>query len=92
MASRRGIALTSLFAFLFLNIAAHAATCPCTIWPSGTVPAIIDQGADSPVELGLTFRADTNGFIRVRFYKSAANTGTHIGNLWSSPKRRWSTR
>jgi uncharacterized protein (TIGR03437 family) len=34
--------------------------------------------------LGFRFRSDVNGFVTaVRFYKSAANTGTHIGNLWS---------
>jgi hypothetical protein len=31
------------------------------------------------------FTSDLVGFITgVRFYKSAANTGTHIGNLWTS--------
>jgi len=37
------------------------------------------------VELGVTFRSDTNGYVTgIRFYKSAGNTGTHVGNLWSS--------
>jgi len=59
--------------------------CPCTIWPSTAVPAVADVGPDSPVELGVTFRADSNGLITgIRFYKSAGNTGTHVGNLWSS--------
>jgi Domain of unknown function (DUF4082) len=36
-------------------------------------------------ELGVKFRADTAGAITgVRFYKSGANTGTHVGHLWSS--------
>jgi len=31
------------------------------------------------------FRSDVDGAILgVRFYKSAANTGTHVGNLWTS--------
>jgi len=35
-------------------------------------------------ELGVSFKADTNGSITgIRFYKSAGNTGTHVGNLWS---------
>jgi hypothetical protein len=56
-----------------------------TIWPSSAVPAVADAGADSPVELGVSFKSDTNGYIDgIRFYKSAANTGTHVGNLWSS--------
>ena len=37
-----------------------------------------------PVELGLKFRSDTDGFITgVRFYKTSENTGTHIGHLWT---------
>jgi hypothetical protein len=31
------------------------------------------------------FHSDTDGYITgVRFYKSAANTGTHVGHLWSN--------
>jgi len=30
------------------------------------------------------FRADFNGYITgIRFYKSSANAGTHIGNVWT---------
>jgi hypothetical protein len=64
---------------------AAAASCPCSGWGNSATPAnpsISDTGA---VELGVKFRVDTDGFITgVRFYKGAANTGTHIGNLWSS--------
>jgi len=60
-------------------------TCPCTIWPATAAPSDIDVGPDSSVELGVSFTSDTNGFITgIRFYKGAANTGTHVGNLWSS--------
>src|SRR2546429_6583027 len=39
----------------------------------------------SSVELGVSFKADTNGYIAgIRFYKSVGNTGTHVGNLWSN--------
>src|SRR5262249_956635 len=39
----------------------------------------------NPVELGLKFYSDADGFITgVRFYKGSLNTGTHIGNLWTS--------
>ncbi|PYU53574.1 MAG: hypothetical protein DMG48_01050, partial [Acidobacteria bacterium] len=56
-----------------------------TIWPSTARPTTPDVGSDSPVELGIRFYSDTPGYITgIRFYKSAANTGTHIGNLWSS--------
>ncbi len=37
------------------------------------------------VELGVKFRAGMSGFITgLRFYKSAANTGVHVGNLWTA--------
>jgi hypothetical protein len=56
-----------------------------SIWPSNPTPAIVDGGADNPVELGLKFRSDAAGFVTgVRFYKGALNTGTHVGNLWST--------
>src|SRR5947208_9632464 len=62
-----------------------AAQTPATIWPSTATPTTPDVGSDSPVELGVRFYSDTPGYITgIRFYKSAANTGTHIGNLWSS--------
>jgi Domain of unknown function (DUF4082) len=42
----------------------------------------------STVEVGIKFRADVAGVITaVRFYKAAANTGAHIGNLWTSTGR-----
>ncbi len=59
--------------------------CPCTIWGSNAVPSSADNGPDSPVELGVKFTSSSTGTITgVRFYKSSANTGTHVGNLWSS--------
>ena len=55
-----------------------------TIWPSTTVPAAIDNGASGPLELGVSFKSDVSGTITgIRFYKSAANTGVHVGRLWS---------
>jgi hypothetical protein len=46
---------------------------------------LIDAGADSAVELGVKFKSDVNGTITgIRFYKASTNTGTHVGNLWSS--------
>ena len=71
---------------------AAAATCPCTIWSSTTTPGTLSDSDTSAVELGVKFRADVNGFITgVRFYKSTANTGTHVGNLWSSTGTKLAT-
>jgi Domain of unknown function (DUF4082)/Bacterial Ig domain len=60
--------------------------CPCaTIWPSTTLPGLADSGDANPYELGVKFRADTDGYILgVRFYKSALNAGVHKGSLWST--------
>ena len=55
------------------------------IWPDTTAPILADAGPDSPVELGAKFKSDVAGAITgIRFYKAAANTGTHVGNLWTS--------
>lgn len=61
-------------------------SCPCdTIWQPSNVPAQVDDGDNNSIELGVKFRSDTAGYITgIRFYKSAANTGVHVGNLWSS--------
>jgi len=37
------------------------------------------------LEVGVKFQTDTPGTATgIRFYKAAANTGTHIGNLWTA--------
>jgi hypothetical protein len=60
-------------------------SCPCSIWPSTAAPTTAANTDGGAVELGVKFRSDVNGFITgIRFYKGAGNTGTHIGNLWSS--------
>jgi hypothetical protein len=52
-------------------------------------PAVVDSGDTSAVELGVKFRADHDGSIAgIRFYKAAANTGTHTGSLWSASGTR----
>ena len=60
-------------------------SCPCTIWQATATPTNVDVGPDSSVELGVSFTSGINGYITgIRFYKSTANTGTHVGNLWNS--------
>ena len=59
--------------------------CPCSDFSSSTTPTQVDSGDASSLELGVRFRADFDGYITgIRFYKAAANTGTHVGNLWSN--------
>ena len=40
----------------------------------------------------MKFRSDTAGYITgIRFYKASTNTGTHVGNLWTSTGTRLAT-
>lgn len=61
----------------------------------GLSQALVFAGSDTPanpatndpngIEVGMKFQATRDGSITgVRFYKGAGNTGTHIGNLWTS--------
>jgi hypothetical protein len=56
-----------------------------TLFSSSAVPAVANVNAGSSIELGMKFTSDWNGTINaIRFYKGSGNTGTHVGNLWSS--------
>ena len=60
-------------------------SCPCSAWSNSATPANPAVNDPNAAELGVKFKVDLNGFITgVRFYKGATNTGTHVGNLWSS--------
>src|SRR4029079_12336598 len=63
-----------------------AGDCPCTsLWKPSAAPVVSSASDANPVELGLKFYSDTDGFITgVRFYKGPANTSTHVGSLWTS--------
>jgi hypothetical protein len=76
-----GNALPGNFSWSFATINQYATN----IWPSTALPGVADAGPDSAVELGVQFRSAVAGSITgIRFYKATANTGTHIGNLWTS--------
>jgi hypothetical protein len=75
--------LESPSAGIHVNVA--ASDCPCTVWSGSTGPTNVDSGDSTSVEVGVKFRTDYNGYITgIRFYKATANTGNHVGNLWSS--------
>ncbi|HMP82876.1 MAG TPA: DUF4082 domain-containing protein, partial [Verrucomicrobiota bacterium] len=58
---------------------------PTSIWNDDFVPAITSASDDNPVELGVKFRSALPGYVTaIRFYKGSANTGTHVGNLWTT--------
>jgi hypothetical protein len=55
-----------------------------TVFATST-PSEVDSGDTGGVELGMAFQSSQAGRITgIRFYKAAANTGTHVGSLWSS--------
>ena len=65
--------------------AAGVSASSLSLWPASARPAIVDSGDAQSVELGTSFTSDSNGFITgLRFFKSAANTGTHTASLWTA--------
>ena len=57
----------------------------CVIWPTSPTPGTPSASDTNAVELGVKFRSDIDGFITgLRFYKGSANTGTHVGSLWTT--------
>jgi hypothetical protein len=58
--------------------------CPCSLWTTTTPVGPIDSEVAS-LELGLKFRADVDGYITgIRFFKYSQNSGTHLGDVWTS--------
>ena len=92
---RCAVACLALAAFL-LSVAPSSFAQTCTnpqnppsiqdcIWSDTAVPTTVDDGGTSSIEVGVKFTASVSGYVSgTRFYKSTANTGTHVGNLWSS--------
>src|SRR4029078_2497127 len=68
----------------FTSSFSTAALCPCTVFKSTEGP-LGDALADSPVEVGMKFRSNQDGWITgLRFYKEPSNTRTHVAHLGSS--------
>jgi hypothetical protein len=68
------------------------ATCPCSLFAPTDVPATIDSGDTRSIEVGMKFTADTAGSVTaIRFYKAAANAGSHTGTLWSNAGKQLAT-
>ncbi|MEU4445513.1 N,N-dimethylformamidase beta subunit family domain-containing protein [Actinosynnema sp. NPDC050801] len=72
--------------------AVAARTCPCGMWTDTDTPKVADMPNGGALELGVKWRANTDGYVRgVRFYKGAGNTGTHTGTLWTSTGQQLAT-
>ncbi|ADX75040.1 hypothetical protein Asphe3_39520 [Pseudarthrobacter phenanthrenivorans Sphe3] len=71
---------------------AVSVSCPCSLVGANVTPVSADAGDPGSIELGAKFYSDVPGTVSaVRFYKSAKNTGTHIGNVWSESGQRLAT-
>ena len=80
-----GNALASNFTWSFTTAGTVSGSCPCSVWSASTTPGNIDGNDNIAIEVGVRFRSQLAGMITsVRFYKSAANTGTHTAHLWSN--------
>src|SRR5260370_31544327 len=68
-----------------INVTVAPRTCPCSIWSASTVPRNPSSSDTGSVELGVKFHSTEAGYIGgVSCSKGMQNTGTHVGNLWSS--------
>ena len=66
-----------------VNIAGGPAT--SSLFSPSATPGTITEADPNAVDLGVKFQASTSGtIIGIRFYKGPQNTGTHIGDLWTT--------
>ena len=83
-ADTRGNAMPAPFTWTFTTVTPLGST-PATIWDSAASPATPAANDGGAIEVGLKFRADSDGHVTgVRFHKGPGNTGPHVGNLWRS--------
>ncbi|HEX7860398.1 MAG TPA: DUF4082 domain-containing protein [Verrucomicrobiae bacterium] len=60
-----------------------ATQAPRSLWSNAIVPTVPSNSDSGAVELGVKFSSAVDGQVTgVRFYKGAANSGPHRGNLW----------
>ncbi|MDI4237366.1 DUF4082 domain-containing protein [Bradyrhizobium sp. Arg237L] len=56
-----------------------------SLFSGSDTPAILSDSDPAPVNLGMRFTSSASGTINgIKYYKSAGDTGTHTGSLWSS--------
>ncbi|WP_438555291.1 DUF4082 domain-containing protein, partial [Chroococcidiopsis sp.] len=63
-----------------------------SFWNDTATPTTAASSDTQAVELGVKFKSEIDGYITgIRFYKGSGNTGTYIGNLWTSTGQRLAT-
>ncbi len=56
-----------------------------SFWKPSNIPGTPSAPGTTAAELGMEFTPTTDGYVTgIRFYKSHANVGTHVGYLWTS--------
>ncbi|HEX9227999.1 MAG TPA: DUF4082 domain-containing protein, partial [Arthrobacter sp.] len=81
-----GGTLTSGSTWSFTTVVAPPVpgTCPCSFYDDAVLPGIQEVRDGVPLTLGVRFASAAAGTVTgVRFYKSAGNTGTHTGTLFT---------
>ncbi len=70
-------------ASISLNITTAASL--ISLFSASSTPATVTEIDSKAIELGVKFQSSQSGaVVGVRFYKGPANSGTHVGELWSS--------
>ncbi|RZJ83609.1 MAG: DUF4082 domain-containing protein, partial [Massilia sp.] len=70
-------------AFVNMDVVASAST--SSLFQSSDTPTNLASTDTARVNLGVRFVASAGGAITgLKYYKSAGDTGTHVGSLWSS--------
>jgi Domain of unknown function (DUF4082) len=81
------------FAIAMLLAVCSQAFAQTSFWTSSIIPGTPEVTNDAAsVTLGVRFSSTVPGRVTgVRFYKGPRNTGTHVGNLWSSTGTKLAT-
>jgi|GEM_PF-1864945 len=75
---------TNVFSGVPFVTAAVAKSAPESIWSSSVIGEEPVNAVTTAIEAGVKFRPNVQGQITgIRFYKRSANTGTHVGSLWT---------
>ncbi|HET6950043.1 MAG TPA: DUF4082 domain-containing protein, partial [Acidimicrobiales bacterium] len=83
-ADLKGNAMPASVSWSFTTVSPLGST-PASIWDSSVVPAQPAAADTGAIEVGVKFRADSDGHVTgIRFYKGPGNTGAHVGNLWKA--------
>lgn len=68
-----------------VHVTVNPQICPCNVFSSAEIPTqnLVDE--KTPLQLGMKFRSDIDGFVTgARFYKQAGNEGVHTAQLYNT--------